>query len=79
MSTVRQPPKMTNLDEGQLRAFYASCGLSDQTIDRAINARRNPPLEATGHAKRWRLTAKAVKGAKSNLRARGRHSRSLPA
>jgi hypothetical protein len=73
MSTVRQSPKI--LDEGQLRAFYTSCGMSDQTIDRAINARRDSPLEVTGRAKRWQLTVKA----KIRLPARVRNSRSRPA
>ena len=43
MSVVRQPPKLTNLDEVELRAFYASCGMSAETTENAIKARRSRP------------------------------------
>ena len=45
MSVVRQLPKLTNLDEAELRAFYASCGMSAETIESAIKARRIPPAD----------------------------------
>jgi hypothetical protein len=70
MNVTHQPPKMTDREEDELRAFCASCGLSDQTIERAITARRNPPLEVMGHAKRSSQTATNANGAKSDPRAR---------
>jgi hypothetical protein len=45
MSILRQVPKLTAYEEDELRAFYASWGMSAATIERAIEARRNPPAE----------------------------------
>jgi len=42
MSLVRQPPKLTGLDEDELRAFYTSCGMSAKTIENAIKLRSCP-------------------------------------
>jgi len=45
MSILRQMPRLTAYEEDELRAFYASCGMSAATIERAVEARRNPPAE----------------------------------
>ena len=45
MSVTRSLPKMTDQREKELRAFYASCGLTSETIEKAIEARRHPPKE----------------------------------
>jgi hypothetical protein len=40
-----KPPPLTARDEATMRAFYESCGISAQTTDAAILARRNNPVE----------------------------------
>jgi hypothetical protein len=59
--TTRSMHKLTDRDEFALRVFYASCGLSAQTIENAIEARRTPPAEHE---------AEAIAGKKK----RGRHA-----
>jgi hypothetical protein len=59
--TIRSMPKLTDRDEFALRVFYASCGLSAQTIENAIEARRAGPAQDE---------AKAIPGKKK----RGRHA-----
>jgi hypothetical protein len=81
MTIVRQLPKLTDLDETELRAFYASCGLSALTIDNAIEARRKPLAEEEASAlaskrKRGRHAIKPVKTVPTALRpARARWGR----
>ena len=64
MSAVRQLPKLTDLDEAELRAFYESFGMSAETIDNAIKARRKAPMvegpsALAGKRKRGRHAVKA--------------------
>jgi len=56
MAVTRLKPKLTDLDEAEARAFYTSCGLSADTIERAIRARRGLPSEEKYHVA---TTAKA--------------------
>jgi hypothetical protein len=42
---ARSKPKLTDRDEFALRVLYATGGLSAQTIENAIEARRAPPAE----------------------------------
>jgi hypothetical protein len=69
MSVTRTHPRMTDQREVELRTFYASCGLSPETIEKAIEARRNPPEEVrTGPLERKRLQAGALKPASKPAR-----------
>jgi hypothetical protein len=38
---MNKPPEQVLRDEAEMRAFYASCGISPQTIEAAIKARRD--------------------------------------
>ena len=42
-----KPPDVTLRDEAAMRAFYESCGVSPQTTEAAILARRNKLFEDT--------------------------------
>lgn len=43
--TLLRLPEITLQDEAAMRAFYQSCGISQQTTEAAIQARRNKPVE----------------------------------
>jgi hypothetical protein len=42
---LAKPPVFTARDEAAMRAFYESCGISAQTTNAAILARRNKPVD----------------------------------
>ncbi len=42
---IRLAPKINLKDEAEMRAFYASCGISESTTEAAIKARRNEPVQ----------------------------------
>jgi hypothetical protein len=44
---LTKPPEVTLRDEAAMRAFYAGCGISPETTEAAILARRNKPFEET--------------------------------
>jgi hypothetical protein len=56
------PPEMLR-DEAQMRAFYASCGISERVIQAAIDARRKNPVaeekakKSAAQSRRKRRTA----------------------
>ena len=41
---IKSPNEMLR-DEADMRAFYQSCGISPQTTEAAIHARRNKPFD----------------------------------
>ena len=45
MAVTRLKPRLTKIDEVELRAFYEGCGLSADTIERAIKVRGGQPVE----------------------------------
>ena len=44
-STMIKLPELSLEDESEMRAFYESCGMSQFTIEAAIKARRDQPVE----------------------------------
>ena len=42
-----KPPDMMLRDEAAMRAFYKDCGISPQTTEAAVLARRNKPFDET--------------------------------
>jgi hypothetical protein len=44
---LTKPPEVTLRDEAAMRAFYAGCGISPETTEAAILARRNKSFEET--------------------------------
>jgi hypothetical protein len=63
MAVTRVMPQMSQDDEIQLRAFYASCGVSAPTIENAIRARRNGSVEVRGEPKSKSTIGSASTGA----------------
>jgi hypothetical protein len=45
MAVTRSKPRLNDKDEVQLRAFYAGCGFTTETIERAIKVRFEQPIE----------------------------------
>jgi len=45
MNVDRLKLQLSEMDEVELRAFYLSCGLTGETIERAIRVRKGLPTE----------------------------------